>query len=108
METITLYKEFGGDSQDFDCIVFPDYETDRNDFYDINKIYRSNIRAAYQRWKLLFGILTEAHLDFLLALKIEPEPLFVYNFTSYSIKIEEVNAKGKGGSITFTNIEPVP
>lgn len=103
--TITIIN--GAQQSDFEVVsVTPVPESEKMSFNDINWNRRVIVRATWLAWEIVFGKLTEAEMDFLIALDKAETPQVVMNSTTYDVEVDSMRIRAVGATLTLINKAP--
>lgn len=100
METVEFKFSSGDSAEEFNAVyVVPDFIEDAEKYDDINFTKRKIQNAKWKVFEVRFGYLTVAKQNYLLELKVQTAPQFIYATTTYNIQVLEIQPRFQGGMI---------
>lgn len=98
MKTVSFKKNSAGTQNDFDAIsVIEKPFKEKRQYSDINLTQRQITIAEYKEFQVEFGFLDEAQQTYLNELKEEDAPQFIYNSTTYDVRVVSLTVRANGG-----------
>lgn len=109
MKSIQFKKDSGATANTFDAIIVTEspFKT-KAKYSDINQVLRQRTVAEYKQFDISFGYLDDAQQTYLKELKEEDAPQFIYDSTTYDIRIVTMQVRANGGKavVRKTTKEP--